>query len=198
MMKSEAAQAFDLSKEKDEVRDSYGSSRFGQGCLMARRLIERGVPFVEVSLGRSPTAPIGWDTHANNFPTVKALSEQLDAGWSSLMADLSDRGLLERTTIVWMGEFGRTPTVRNRENGGRDHFPDAWTSVLAGGGIKGGQAYGRTSADGMKVEEGKGNVGNVLATLCKAAHIDPKTQNISEVGRPIRIAEGEVIKEILA
>ncbi|MFQ5731331.1 MAG: DUF1501 domain-containing protein [Planctomycetaceae bacterium] len=200
MMKSDGAKAFDLDEEPDKVRDRYGKSRFGQGCLMARRLIERGVPFVEVSLFERGTGAFGWDTHSNNFPRVKALSEILDAGWSSLMSDLRERGLLKDTTIIWMGEFGRTPKIRSRgrTGGGRDHYPKAWSAVLAGGGIKGGQAFGRTSKDGTTVEEGKVDVGDLLATLCAAIKVDPRAQNISEMGRPIRLAEGKPIKNILA
>jgi hypothetical protein len=200
MMGSQASKAFDLSEEPEAVRDSYGRGRFGQGCLMARRLIERGVSFVEVSLGGVSGNAFAWDTHANNFPTVKSLCGELDAGWASLMTDLENRGLLESTTILWIGEFGRTPKVQaNRGNGGgRDHFPNAWSCVLAGGGIKGGQAYGRTSDNGNSVEQGKVDVGDVLATLCQALGVDPETRNISEVNRPIRIAEGRPIKEILA
>ena len=195
MMRSEAAKAFDLSDEPAETREAYGRGRFGQGCLMARRLVERDVPFIEVSLSAANGA-LGWDTHQNNFQTVKALSAELDAGWSMLMKELDDRGLLESTTIVWMGEFGRTPRVN--QSGGRDHYPNAWSCVLAGGGIKGGQAYGKTSANGETVEEGKVDVGDVLATLCRALGVDPATQNISEMQRPIRIAEGNEIKELLA
>jgi uncharacterized protein (DUF1501 family) len=166
---------------------------------MARQLIEQGVSFVEVSLGTFGNGSLGWDTHQNNFPNVKALSEELDAGWATLMSDLADRGLLESTTILWMGEFGRTPKLSaNRNNGGRDHYPNAWTCVLAGGGIRGGQAYGRTGVDGTEVEENKVAVGDVLATFCRAGGVDPATQNISEIGRPIRIAEGTAIKDLLA
>ena len=106
-----------------------------------------------------------------------------------------DQSLLESTTIIWLGEFGRTPKI-NR-NQGRDHYPRAWTTVLAGGGIRGGQAYGKTSADGTTVEDGKVDVPDVLATLCRALRIDPSEQNISEVGRPIRIAEGKPIEAVL-
>jgi len=195
MMESEAAKAFDLSEEPDVVREAYGRGRFGQGCLMARRLIERGVPFVEVSLG-SFDGGVGWDTHADNFNVVEKLSKDLDAGWGTLMTELADRGLLDSTTILWMGEFGRTPKINS--NTGRDHFPDAWSCVLAGGGIRGGQAHGKTSADGMTVEDGKVSVGDVLATLCKAVGVDPDLTNVSEIGRPIKIAEGTPIEEILA
>lgn len=196
LMDSKAAEAFDLTQEKASVRDDYGRSRFGQGCLMARRLIERGVSFVEVSLGDLAENRIGWDTHLGNFPAVKSLSADLDNGWGTLMAELKERGLLESTTILWMGEFGRTPKINPQ--GGRDHFPAAWSCVLAGGGIKGGQAYGKTSASGEEVEDSKTDVGNVLATLCSALGLDPETKNVSDQGRPIKIAEGAVIKELLA
>lgn len=196
LMRSDISQAFDLSKEPESVRDAYGKGRFGQGCLMARRLIERGVPFVEVSLGAFEGGSFGWDTHQNNFNAVKSLSGELDAGWASLMSDLRDRGLLESTTILWMGEFGRTPKIN--DNAGRDHFPAAWTCVFAGGGIKGGQAYGKTSEDGTEVVEGKVDVGDVLATLCAALGVDPYKENISDQGRPIKIAEGSPIKALLS
>jgi len=127
---------------------------------------------------------------------VKALSAELDAGWGTLMQELADRGLLESTTFLWMGEFGRTPTITPQ--GGRDHFPAAWSCVLGGGGIKGGQAYGKTSDSGQEVTENKVDVGDVLATLSTALGVDPETPNISDVGRPIKIAEGKVIKELVA
>jgi hypothetical protein len=195
-MDSNIASAFDLSQEPDAIREAYGKGRFGQGCLMARRLIERGVPFVEVSLGFSENGSFGWDTHQGNFPAVKALSGELDAGWSMLMSELQDRGLLEMTTILWMGEFGRTPKIN--DNAGRDHFPAAWTCVFAGGGIQGGQAYGQTSSDGTEVASQRVDVGDVLATLCTALGVDPGHENISDLGRPIKIAEGRPIREILA
>lgn len=196
LMSSDMNKAFDLSQESDAIREAYGKGRFGQGCLLARRLIERGVGFVEVSLGTVADGAIGWDTHLNNFPVVKALSTELDAGWSMLMRELGERGLLDNTTILWMGEFGRTPAIN--PSAGRDHFPAAWTCVFAGGGIRGGQAYGKTSDDGMRVEDGKVDVGDVLATLSSAVGVDPSTQNISEVGRPIKIAEGTPISAILS
>ncbi len=199
MMKSEAAKAFDLSEEPGEVRDAYGRGRFGQGCLMARRLIERGVPFIEVALRGTANGALGWDTHTDNFNRVKSLSQELDSGWATLMKELNERGLLESTTIIWLSEFGRTPTIRNRTgNGGRDHYPKAWSTVLAGGGIKGGQTYGKTSADGSTVEEHQVDVPDVMATLCRALRVDPSEQNLAELGRPIRIAEGSPIEDILA
>lgn len=191
MLNSDAREAFDLDRETDEVRRRYGRGVFGQGCLLARRLIEQGVPVVEVALGDG----LGWDTHTDNFTRVEDLCRQLDAGWSSLMNDLRDRGLLQKTTILWAGEFGRTPVINN--NGGRDHYPQAFTCVLAGGGIAGGQAYGQTSPDGGEVIDGRMNQQDLLSTLCAAGGIDPATENIAEGGRPIMLAEGNVIDQVL-
>jgi hypothetical protein len=197
LMRTDAAKAFNIEEEKGEVRDRYGRNLFGQGCLLARRLVERGVPFVEVTLGGINGGAFGWDTHQDNFNQVKRLSEVLDPAWAALMTDLKERGLLDSTLIVWMGEFGRTPKL---EGTGRNHYPNAWSTVLAGGGIKGGQAYGKTSADGTTVEENPVPVSNFIATVCAALGIDPTKQNQSNVGRPIRIADAgaKPIKEVLA
>ena len=117
LMNGDSANAFDLSKEPEKLRRQYGEGVFGQGCLLARRLVEHGAGFVEVNLDSSTTASVGWDTHSNIFESVKSLSQELDAGWATLMRDLEDRGLLETTTILWMGEFGRTPKINGQ--GGR-------------------------------------------------------------------------------
>ena len=186
-----AAQAFDLATEPAGLRDRYGRSGFGQGCLLARRLVERGVPFVEVTLG-------GWDTHDNNFEQVRNLSGILDAGWSTLMGDLRQRGLLDDTVVVWMGEFGRTPGINTRN--GRDHFPPAWSIVLGGGGIVGGQVVGRTSASGTAVEDRPVGVPDLIATVCLALGLDPNKQNQSNVDRPIRLADpaARPLREVLS
>jgi hypothetical protein len=191
LMNSKAGKAFDLTDEKPETRELYGKNLFGQGCLLARRLVERNVPFVEVTLD-------GWDTHTDNFQGVKNLCGQLDKGWGSLMADLKDRGLLDTTLVVWMGEFGRTPRINPQ--GGRDHFPHAFSGVLAGGGIKGGTTVGKTTADGTEIAERPVNVTDFLATVCLALGIDYEKQNMSNVGRPIRIVDKSAnpLKEIVA
>ena len=194
-MDSDADQLFDLSDEPAVLREAYGRGVFGQSCLVARRLVEAGVPLVEVSLGVGPDNPLGWDTHADNFAAVKRLSAELDAGWGTLMTDLEQRGLLDETTLLWIGEFGRTPRING--NGGRDHFPAAWSCVLAGGGIAGGQTFGRTSADGMEVVEDKVSVQDVLSTLCHAVGVDPGRENLAAGGRPIKIAEGTPIRSLL-
>ena len=195
LMQSKASSAFNLSEEPLKVRESYGRGRFGQGCLLARRLIEREVPFVEVALGAFSGEDPGWDTHLNNFPAVERLCGQLDSGWSQLMIDLENRGLLETTTILWIGEFGRTPGIN--DNGGRDHFPGAWSCAFAGGGIQGGQVYGKTSDDGMEVVDGKLDVGDILATLCTALGVDPAAENVTPIGRPIRLVEADAVAALL-
>jgi hypothetical protein len=198
LMRTVGAKAFNLDEEPPALRDAYGRSLFGQGCLLARRLVERGVPFVEVSLTGVNGEPFGWDTHQHNFEAVQRLSQVLDAAWATLMDDLKTRGLLQSTLIVWMGEFGRTPKINRAQ--GRDHFPNAWTTVLAGGDIRGGRVVGRTSPDGTSVEERSVSVPDLLATVCGALGIDPLKQNLSNVGRPIRIVDkaARPIREIVA
>jgi hypothetical protein len=187
LMSPAAREAFAFEDEPPALREQYGQSAFGQGCLLARRLIERGVPFVEVTLG-------GWDTHADNFTDVERLCGTLDPAWSSLMEDLQNRGLLDSTHIVWMGEFGRTPGINPRA--GRDHYPQAWSVVLGGGGIQGGQVVGRTTADGLAVEDRPVSTPDLLATIYLALGLDPTKQNMSNVDRPIRLAD-PVAKPVL-
>jgi hypothetical protein len=199
LMRTQARSAFTLDDEPAALRDAYGRNLFGQGCLMARRLVERGVPFVEVNLAAAPGAPAGWDTHGDNFNAVRRLSEVLDPAWATLIADLRDRGLLDDTLIVWMGEFGRTPQISNGQ--GREHFPNAWSTVLAGGGIRGGQVFGRTTANGLAVDGPRAvSVPDFLATVCQALGLDPTQQNMSNVGRPIHLVDhgAQPIREILA
>jgi hypothetical protein len=199
LMRSTATRAFDLDEEPSGLRDRYGRNLFGQGCLLARRLIERGVPFVEVTLATVGNLALGWDTHINNFDGVRRLSEVLDPAWSTLLDDLRARGLLDSTLIVWMGEFGRTPRVNPQQ--GRDHWANAWTTVLGGGGIRGGQAFGQTSADGTTVESSRPvSTPDFIATIARALGVDPARQNMSNVGRPIRIADtgARPIQEVLA
>lgn len=198
LMNSQAASAFSLEEEPAAVRDAYGRNRFGQGCLLARRLVERGVPFVEVTLSGAGQQNIGWDTHADNFKGVEQLSGTLDPAWATMITDLKQRGLLDSTLIVWMGEFGRTPKIN--ENTGRDHFPQVWSSVLAGGGIKCGQVIGKSSEDGTTVEDRPVAMPDLLASICMGLGIDPQTQNLSNVGRPIRIVDpaAQPIKELIA
>jgi uncharacterized protein (DUF1501 family) len=188
MVDTEGRGAFRLDEEPAKLRDTYGRNRFGQGCLLARRLMERGVSFVEVTLD-------GWDTHLNNFETVKTLSQTLDPAFATLLADLKDRSMLADTLVVWMGEFGRTPLI-NR-TAGRDHFPLAWSTVLAGAGVKGGQAVGSTGKDGAAVVQRPVGVTDFLATVFTAVGVDPAKENFTD-GRPIRLVKGGTpIKELV-
>jgi hypothetical protein len=194
LMKSREAKAFDLGQESATVRKAYGTGRFGEGCLLARRLIETGVSFVEVSLG-------GWDTHQNNFDRVKSLSQQVDPAMSALIRDLKDRGLLDSTLIVWMGEFGRTPRINARgAKPGRDHYPRAWSTVLVGGGIRAGQVIGKTDKEGASVVERRISAIDFLATICSILGINYNKQNTTPRNRPIRIVDkgSKPIKELLA
>src|SRR5262249_16737781 len=141
---------------------------------------------------------VGWDTHVQNFEMVKRLCAVLDPAWSTLMADLDQRGLLSQTMVVWMGEFGRTPKINPQA--GRDHFPNAWTAALGGGGIKGGQVYGDSRKDGREVKDNPVPVPNFMATVFKGLGLDPTKQNMSNVSRPIRLADAgsKPITEVLA
>ncbi|MEZ6063281.1 MAG: DUF1501 domain-containing protein [Planctomycetaceae bacterium] len=199
MMRSKAVRAFDLHEEDAALRDAYGRNQFGQGCLLARRLVEHGVPFVEVSLnGVTNNQNFGWDTHTNNFESVKQLTSVLDPAWATLLEDLHLRGLLDSTLVVWMGEFGRTPRING--SAGRDHWAVSWTTVLCGGGVRGGQFFGETTEDGMAVKDRPVSAADLMATIFRCVGVDPMKQNMSNVGRPIRLAdpEAKAITEILA
>jgi hypothetical protein len=183
LMKSKEAKAFDLSLEPTASRAKYGTGAFADGCLMARRLVEVGVPFVEVTLG-------GWDTHQDNWTRVKSNSQQVDPAMSALLGDLKERGLLQDTLVIWMGEFGRTPNINQRgTKPGRDHYPKAWTSVMFGGGIKGGQVVGKTDAEGATVVERPISTLDFMASVCKVLGIDANKKNNTPNGRPIQIVE---------
>jgi hypothetical protein len=174
---------FDLSTESAATQAAYGRSQFGQGCLMARKLVEAGVSFVEVGLG-------GWDTHQNNFARVQTLSQTIDGPWSQLVTDLRDRGLLDTTLIIWMGEFGRSPRINARgAQPGRDHYPRAWSTVMMGGGIRGGQVIGRTDAEAATVVERPVSTLDFMATVCRILGIDHNKQIQTPIGRPIRIVD---------
>jgi hypothetical protein len=182
--------AFDLSQEPQSVRQKYGNDNFGQSCLLARRLVEAGVTFVEVRHGN-------WDTHQDNFTRVPQLSQQVDPGLAALVSDLKERGLLETTLVAWMGEFGRTPRINPR--GGRDHYPRVFSAVLAGGGVKGGQVIGASSADGTAVEKDPVAVTDLFCSICKSLGVDPHKENMSPLGRPMKIVDGgEVVGQLFA
>jgi uncharacterized protein (DUF1501 family) len=190
LMRSPALSAFDVESEPSVVRKEYGETPFGQGCLAARRLVEKGVRLVEVTLN-------GWDTHKDNFGRTKTLMGALDPAMAALLADLDKRRLLSSTLVVWMGEFGRTPRLNANE--GRDHYPGAWTAVLAGGGVRGGVVRGKTDAEGAKVVEKPSAVSDLFTTLVMQMGIDPNKTFTAPSGRPIAITDGgSAMADILA
>jgi Protein of unknown function (DUF1501) len=182
--------ALDLSKEPETVRERYGDSGFGQSCLLARRLLESGVNFVEVSLG-------GWDTHGDNFNAIRNLSGELDRPWSNLMDDLKSSGLLDETIVIWMGEFGRTPQI-NAQNG-RDHFPNITPVVIGGGGIAGGVAVGKTNANGTEIDGAPYQVADLFATLYSQFGIKPDEEFTTSFDSPTTATDkGKIISELNA
>jgi hypothetical protein len=164
----DAGKVFDLSEEKDELRDRYGRTTFGQACLVARRLVERGVPYVTINYG-------GWDTHKQNFEIMKRKLPEMDKGFATLLQDLSDRGLLDSTIVWWGGEFGRTPKVQWEApwNGGRGHYGKCFTDVVAGGGFKGGKVVGASSATGEDVAERPVYPQDLIGSIYQLMGIDP-------------------------
>jgi uncharacterized protein (DUF1501 family) len=188
MIKSPQMKAFSVGDEKADVLEAYGSGPFASGCLLARRLVETGVTFVEVLSN-------GWDTHQDNFNRVKQLTGQIDQPFAALVGDLKDRGLLQSTLVIWMGEFGRTPRING--NSGRDHYPRAFNVALAGAGIKGGVVIGQTDEGGNTVTERPVDVTDLFRTFCRALKIDADKENMSPIGRPIRIVEkGGAVEEL--
>ncbi len=188
MMSSEQLKAFDVTQEPLQVRKDYGEDGFGRACLAARRLVEVGVRCVEVTLD-------GWDAHVNNHEIHKNRAGTLDPAFSSLIRDLKQRDLLDRTVVICAGEFGRTPKVNVA--GGRDHWPNGFSIALAGGGIRGGFVLGATDPEGIKGPETPTDVSDIHATVLKAVGLDPTRENVSPVGRPIKLSEGKPIESLL-
>ena len=187
---SPLTEAFDIQSEPAALQKQYGESAFGRGCLLARRLIEKGVTFVEVRSN-------GWDTHDDVHTRVNTLAEQVDPGFGALIADLKERGMLENTVVAWMGEFGRTPRINPRD--GRDHYPRAFNAAVAGGGIKGGQVIGKTSADGSAIDDRPVSVPDLFSSICKSLDVNPAKETVSPLGRPMKIVDGgEVVQELFS
>lgn len=170
---------FDIEQEPQSARDHYGPTQFGEQCLIARRLVEAGVPFVKV-------ARAWWDSHGQNFETHRELCADLDHVMSALLDDLEQRGLLENTLVITLGEFGRTPKINGSL--GRDHFASAWSCSLSGCGIRGGAVYGQTDDLGQKVIDGEANAGNLFSTIFTALGIDPEKEYMLG-SRPIPLAD---------
>ncbi len=181
LMESPRLEAFDIASESEATRQAYGDTDFGRGCLTARRLVEGGVKFVEVVLD-------GWDTHQNAFDREQKLMATLDPSFAALLDDLHARKQLDSTLVACMGEFGRTARINPRD--GRDHWPQAWSAVLAGGGIRGGVVHGGTDADGASVVGAPTSVPDLLATMATRLGIDPAHSETTPAGRPISVTNG--------
>lgn len=184
MILGDGAKVFDLSTEKDEVREKYGKSTFGQSCLMARRLVERGVPYVTINYK-------GWDTHKQHFQAMRRKLPELDRGMATLLQDLSDRGLLDSTIVWWGGEFGRTPKVLWEApwNGGRNHFGKVFNSVLAGGGFKGGRVVGSSDAKGMDVKDRPVHPSDLVGSIYDLLAIDTTAKLPHPQGKSIPVMQ---------
>ena len=190
LLTSTQMEAFRMDGEAQSVRDAYGNTAFGRGCLMARRLVEVGVPFVEVDLG-------GWDTHSDNFNQLATKLPEMDQAMAALVADLSERGMLDQVALLWMGEFGRTPRING--NTGRDHWARSWSAVVGGAGFQRGIAVGKTNSDGTEVETTPYSSEDLMATVLQSIGISLDTRFTAANGRPMKIAGGgRPIKELLA
>ena len=190
LMTSKQMEAFDVNREEASAQQRYGQNNFGRGCLMARRLVEIGVPFIEVDLG-------GWDNHQNIFPTLKDQRlPMMDQAMSALVEDLTQRNMLQDTAIIWMGEFGRTPRING--NAGRDHWARSWSVVVGGAGLKGGLTVGKTNEDGTRVEGDSFSSEDLMATVCHSLGISLETTFTARNGRPMKIANsGKLIKDLV-
>jgi hypothetical protein len=194
MVLSSELKAFDISDEPQKLKDSYGDTSFGRGCLLARRLVESGVTFVEIASRQSGEG--NWDTHQDVFERTAANITTIDPAMATLISDLKTRGLLDNTLVVWIGEFGRTPRINGR--GGRDHYPRVFNAAVAGGGVKGGQVIGSSTKDGSAVADSPVTPADLFCTICKSMHVDPRVENMSPLGRPMKIVDGgEAIKGLL-
>ena len=188
LLKSSKLEAFDIRGEPDKVKELYGAHAFGQGCMLARRLVQAGVRFVEVEMG-------GWDNHRDIFETLPNKAAQLDQGMSTLIYDLEARGMLSKTLIVLATEFGRTPKIN--QNVGRDHHPGVFSCVLAGGGVRPGQVYGASDAKGAGVQDDPVSVADFNATIAEALGLPRKQELTSPSGRPFKVAhDGEPIEAL--
>ena len=178
----DAGKVFDLTQEKDDLRDRYGRSKFGASCLLARRLVERGVPYITINYP-------GWDTHKENFQTMRRKLPEMDKAMSSLLLDLSDRGLLESTIVWWIGEFGRTPKVQWEApwNGGRNHWGKVFSAVVAGGGFKGGQVVGASDAKGEEVKNRPVYPCDMIGSIYELLGIDTEARLPHPLGLVARV-----------
>src|SRR5690606_37889231 len=192
-MQSQGAEAFDLNQEPAYIREEYGTGHYANGCLLARRLVERGVRFVQVYYGNGQP----WDTHSNHTKQSQDLCKNIDQPTAALLADLKRRGMLEDTLVIWGGEFGRTPTSENGD--GRDHNHHGFSMWMAGGGVRGGMTYGETDDFGFRAVEIKVHVHDLHATILHLLGLDHERLTFHYAGRDYRLTDvhGRVVKEIL-
>lgn len=193
-MQFTATEAFDVRREPTRVREAYGKGRFADGCLLARRLAERGVRFTQVYFGNGQP----WDTHQKHHDTVRSLAKQIDQPMAALLADLKQRGMLEDTLVVWGGEFGRTPTSENGT--GRDHNHYGFSMWLAGGGVRGGTTYGATDDFGFRAVENRVHIHDLHATILHLLGVDHERLTYRYAGRDFRLTDvhGRVIRDVIA
>jgi len=188
--------AFDLAGEPEHLKDAYGRTNFGQGCLLARRLVEQGVSFIEV-ISTGDRNDAGWDTHNNGFRDTPPLCAEVDPAYATLLRDLEARGLLEDTLVVWMGEFGRTPKIK--PDGGREHYSTGWLAGLSGGGVSVGQVIGATDADGVEITDRPVTVPDLFQSFCRVLGINPHEEYVTPDNRPIKVVEGgQVLPELFS
>jgi hypothetical protein len=190
LMNSPALEAFELSKVPAKTLERYGDTTFGRGALLAKRLVEKNVRFVQVNRG-------GFDTHSNNFPAMENHGAAMDPALASLVQDLEEMGKLEKTLIMMVSEFGRTPKVN--DNAGRDHWPGVFSCMMAGGGIRGGQVIGSSDEDGAYPEDRPVQVADLHASICYALGIDHKKEVMTPLQRPMKLVDnGTPVKELFA
>jgi len=185
----DASKLFDLSQEKDELRDRYGRTTFGQSCLMARRLVEKGVPYITINYK-------GWDTHKQHFETMRRKLPEMDKGLATLLGDLKERGLLDSTIVWWSGEFGRTPRVQWEApwNGGRSHWGKVFSAVVAGGGFEGGHVIGASDAKGEELKERPIYPADLIASMYDLLGIDTNAKLPHPQGLDLRVISADGLK----
>jgi uncharacterized protein (DUF1501 family) len=191
---ADSQRAFDLSQEKPQLREQYGRHRFGQTMLLARRLVEAGTPLVTVNWSKLNADQ--WDTHKNNYSKLRELLPPFDQGMAAFLADLQQRGLLDTTLVVCLGEFGRTPKMN--KNAGRDHWPDCYSVLLAGGGLKQGFVFGASDRQAAYPDQDPIGPWDIAATCFHMLGVDPHSYMRDRQQRPYRIADGRVVRDLIA
>jgi hypothetical protein len=207
LQKPSIQDAFDLEQEPDKIRDAYGRDRHGQSTLLARRMLEAGARFISIYWGKETQDWKGsfkpmlvnnpWDTHRNHFPLIKdSLVPRADRTFAALLADLNQRGMLDDTLVVWMGEFGRSPRISSIfATPGREHWPHAYTVMLAGAGVRGGHIYGKTDRFGEYVTDNPVSPADLTATILQAIGVNPQNSIPSNQG-PHQLSQGEPLLQL--